>query len=1138
MSDTRTLLSGPDPDGVTEQAFAWAAETAGEEPGSVLCLTQSGERATTLSSRWRADHDQLRLTCTTLDGYVSECFERATGELAQSTLTRAQRFRLVEAAIEQYGAATSDGPFAAVESPSNDLIDQVQGIFSLLEYAGYDSPDAIEGALSAAGHHGSDAVDPDALYGAFRETPAPGEKTPLDAQATAFADLYTEYERLRGDLHPSWRRTVADQYLTLLDDDALLDAVPDAADVVVLDGLTRLAPAEREIVARLSRAYPTVAVLPLVHDSLDGVGIDAGLERALSVYRTLDFDLDYRTSRRVDDVRLDTVRQLYEPSTDSETHTADQADLTFAEPATEREEVRATARRIRDLLERGVDPSDIGVVVTDRATYRSVLAEVLPAYDVPFTFVNEIGIEQTLVGDAARALLDLAGDAPSVAPLRTLAANTLGSLTQVGIEPNVIERTAEDTPDDTLENLLDTLDELDDPGADETASALRTLRDALDGETQSLASFVDDLRTILSDLGVGDAVDDYQARSDGSRRPEYERSAWRAIERVLASFEGVATHLADEDPAERVRRALLAELVSGPRQQPGYTRVYPLAEAEMASFEHCFVLGLTTSYFPTESDTMRFFEAVNDADEEFGREHTGRRARAIFGTLLTGSADATLSVPKHTVDGTEHVPAPVVSELERYVDRDATDTEGSDPLPRVVSEDVQEAYGSWASRETFDDPERATEPLDAATGLSETARGFATQGATASWRRSKPGVSPHDAQVSSILETVPDLGESYSPSALEDYARCPFVFYAKRVLDFDEDYGDEEGITRADRGTYVHRVLADFYRRLRDDADEPVDLTAHDADALEAALLEAALDHLDDLGEIETPFSERTVGRLLSGLGGPAENDYYHSGPASSDGLLARFLDAERERQTGVKTQPTYFEGALGVHRDGVELLSDDPTTVDTPDGPVDVRGIADRVDVASSDANELHVRDYKTGSTPSRKDVVSGLKLQLPLYGLALETALERRTGESHETVAGSYYTLKSPDDIDPVVSQVASREAADPESGPPLVPSLSQSWRLPLDTRAEFRAFVHDVTATRVGRIATAAEAGAFQPTLLSESVAGCEDCAFRHTCDVRHHTTQDTLDELDESTHYISERATDEDVDLDAYADGGAN
>jgi ATP-dependent helicase/nuclease subunit B len=137
---------------------------------------------------------------------------------------------------------------------------------------------------------------------------------------------------------------------------------------------------------------------------------------------------------------------------------------------------------------------------------------------------------------------------------------------------------------------------------------------------------------------------------------------------------------------------------------------------------------------------------------------------------------------------------------------------------------------------------------------------------------------------------------------------------------------------------------------------------------------------------------------------------------------------------------------------------------------------------------------------------------------------------------LGGSYYKLKSPDDIGTTTAKVSSREAVDDEAGTPMLPPPSQPWRLPFDSRREFTRLVRDVTPARLGKIATGIENGAFHPTLLSEDLANCEDCSFRDACDVRHHHQQDTIAELDETRHYVSERARDVELDLDAYAPMG--
>jgi ATP-dependent helicase/nuclease subunit B len=636
-------------------------------------------------------------------------YERATASLARSSLTQPDRLRLVEAAIERFEVENS--PFSDVEQPSNDLVDQVQGLFSLLEYAGYSSPDAIEHALHCAGTMGDDGIDPN-LYGSFRDEEPSTQNGALTRQATTVAELYAEYQTLRNELHPPWTAETSEQYLRLLDEDLLVETLPDSIDAVILDGLTRLAPAEREAVARIARNLPTVAVVPLVHDSMGGTGIDLGVQRALLVYLAIGFQLDYQSSASADQDRIEAVRQLHTPSHDGPSFHPTDVNVEWVESSTEREEVRTTARRVRKLLDRDhVAPSDIGVVVTDRATYRGILSETLTGYNVPFTFTNDIGIEQTLAGDAIEALLNLADEDPQTSSLQSLCSNVFVSLDEFDIDTSAIDSARDESSSDSLTEIIEELEAVEETA---TADGIQRFVDAVTPGDDSLADYITDLREVIALLGIEEAIDGYGSPDEatGSHRPAYENSAWDSVEEVLSSLETIAPHVGGDDPAGRVRRALRAELVGGPEQQDGYVRVLPLTEAEMATFDHLFVLGLTSGYFPSEQDTMAFFGAINDADEEFSRAHTGRRARYILSTLLTGSEKVALSTPRHTVDGTEHVPAPIISELQEYIDSQDGSDEAVDPAPIVSAEDVQREYASWAGNQQFDSPARAGDGLN------------------------------------------------------------------------------------------------------------------------------------------------------------------------------------------------------------------------------------------------------------------------------------------------------------------------------------------------------------------------------------------------------------------------------------------
>lgn len=1132
-----TLIAGPNGEATTKRALAWADDEASQKPQSILLLTQSQDRAITIADQWRESHNQLRLQTATLDGFVSECYERETGSGEGGSLPRSHRLRLVEAAIEQHD---SSGVLADIDQPNPELVEQIQGLFSLLEYAGYTDAESIEKALHSAGIEGNDIFDPAIPYGSFRESTVPDKPSSLTDQATTVSTIYAEYQSIREETRPDWETVTAERYFELLETDSLVDAVPESVDAIVFDGLTRLAPLERTAIQRLNRARPAVAVLPLIHPAPQGDGLDKGVAQSLSIYRSLGFQLQYDISPDTNEQRLNALRQLGVHATTRPSYHETDVGLRRWNPATERDEVRSAARRVRELLAEDVDPAEIGIVVTDRTAYRSQLAEVLSAYDIPFTFVNKIGFEQTLVGDLLLSLLDIADENDGGLALSALAGNCLSSLGAFGIDETAINQAAPDMDDGSIDALQSALENSNGDHY-ETCEEVRDLRKSLT-TAETVEGLLNTLEDILSTANTDQAVEAYcqQDANQSSYRLAFESSAWSAVHRVFSSFREGPT-VTTETPATRLRQALLAELVGGPQQQPGYVRVLPLTETTMQSFEHLFVLGLTAGYVPTESDRMAYFEAVNDADEEFSRAHTGRRSRYLLGTLLSGSEQVVLSSPRHTIDGAEHTTAPIVAELERYVEFDAEDERTA---PLVENEDVQRQYASWATRETFDRPEEATKPLADVRGLDEDAMQFAESGATTTWRRSQPGVTPHEAQLGDAFEEIFSRSavEPFSPSALEDYARCPFLYLCKRVLGYEEEYDDDAEITRGDRGTYVHETLARFYRRLRSEDGKPIDITEFGRSTLEDHLLEAALKELAEFEPIESLFARRTVTRLLAGLGDPDANKYYSRRLATSPeqdlqggiqrGVFMRFLDEELEVSENREIQPTYFEAAVNLNYSGTEVLQDDPATLETEYGPVDVHGIADRLDTHATDGY-LSVIDYKTGRTPSKTDVKLGTKLQLPLYGLVFESVLDETVGiaDSHSTVAGTYYNLSGPSDVDADETFISSRESQYGDAA--LVAGTGQPL---FDSQGDFTRFVRNVTASRVGNIAAGIEAGAFEPTLQDESHANCDSCSFKHVCDVRNHHRRETIARVDADEHYISERASGEELDLDAYPGGG--
>jgi len=240
-------------------------------------------------------------------------------------------------------------------------------------------------------------------------------------------------------------------------------------------------------------------------------------------------------------------------------------------------------------------------------------------------------------------------------------------------------------------------------------------------------------------------------------------------------------------------------------------------------------------------------------------------------------------------------------------------------------------------------------------------------------------------EVAGLLPAGPDK-KAMSPSGLQDYASCPFTFYAKRVLGLrvDQDPAQIDSISPLHRGLLIHGILEEFVAGIRDQ----VPLARERVAEFRQRLLEIA---------------ERHMSRFESeGLTGYPVLWSVERERVQED--LDVFLRGEFERREGFV--PGLLEAAFGVG-EGV-----DPLVIELADHTVKVRGHIDRVDLNESDAanRKAIVIDYKTGKS-ERYDAASagvdgGRHLQLPLYAWAVEQVL--KPGITVERAVYEFCTVK----------------------------------------------------------------------------------------------------------------------------------
>jgi ATP-dependent helicase/nuclease subunit B len=235
---------------------------------------------------------------------------------------------------------------------------------------------------------------------------------------------------------------------------------------------------------------------------------------------------------------------------------------------------------------------------------------------------------------------------------------------------------------------------------------------------------------------------------------------------------------------------------------------------------------------------------------------------------------------------------------------------------------------------------------------------------------------------------------TYSVSQLETYGKCPFRFFAQRLLALSAlpEYAEE--LTPLEKGSVLHEALFEFYVSRR--ARGLPSLPQCSERQYEEAVRELVQVTEAKLARVEIPDAFWDIEKELI-LGRPGEGS----------GLLHSFLDGER-RRTAV-TEPRYFEAWFGVtareRPKADEFLSREGPLVA---GRVKLRGKVDRVEVGK---DCFTVVDYKTGRGVARiEDIREGLSLQLPVYLYAVEELLEKEIGASLAPAAGLYYQLREP--------------------------------------------------------------------------------------------------------------------------------
>ena len=205
----------------------------------------------------------------------------------------------------------------------------------------------------------------------------------------------------------------------------------------------------------------------------------------------------------------------------------------------------------------------------------------------------------------------------------------------------------------------------------------------------------------------------------------------------------------------------------------------------------------------------------------------------------------------------------------------------------------------------------------------------------------------------------------HNVSKLETYNRCPLQHFVKHAI---RPETSTDGAGSADRGALYHRAINRAFRKRREQ---------------------------NQSGGPETEELLAELRRAETEL--PQDAALYRQGLRNRflEDALGRFARRETSYAEAFDTRPTYFELAFGMLIETDETAPRDydpesraaPLELRSADGTRSVQlcGAIDRVDLINGSRAAM-VMDYKTGSSPDIKKVLSGQSIQMPIYLQAVE--------------------------------------------------------------------------------------------------------------------------------------------------------
>ena len=404
------------------------------------------------------------------------------------------------------------------------------------------------------------------------------------------------------------------------------------------------------------------------------------------------------------------------------------------------------------------------------------------------------------------------------------------------------------------------------------------------------------------------------------------------------------------------------------QEKPGYgVQVTNLNEIRGLQFDYLFIAGLNDGDLPTRYIPEIFFSGSFVVDEE---RHQVEERYHFYQSLCSWKKGLYLTHPlfddrKELVESSFLTEITNLFELKIKSRSDYSDTISSKPeLPENADVDLDEI------RQAIEiSKKRITEPFgeSAYSGILE---------------------NELSDELKEQLQSLKD--EQFSVTLLETYAKCPYKYFAERILNLATIEEPSEELETFELGSLLHKILYEFYTKLKVEKIILPGCSEKDFSKAEKILFDIAEEKFQELHLVSVlSFFEK---EKILGINNNRKNS-----------ILYKFLEYEKNNADGFL--PEYFEMTFGKikgeknnERSSKELKAD----------KVKVKGKIDRIEI-DGEKNLLKVVDYKSGGKkPTLIDLQEGLSLQLPLYLFAAKELINAQLEKDYQPAGMEIYSLK----------------------------------------------------------------------------------------------------------------------------------